>query len=202
MSDISILLLAAGNASRMGGVAKQLLPWGKTTLLGHAIEEARKVADPVLVVLGARAREMERQVGDRAEILVNPDWELGMGTSISMGAQHLLKRDPKPKGILIMLVDQPFLDAAHLGALLAEFRRGHALVVGTSYQKGPGVPALFDASLAGELLGLEPGHGAKGIIEKYGHRALGINPKGREGDIDTLEAYQQALTRARGMRSK
>ncbi|NNL09848.1 MAG: NTP transferase domain-containing protein, partial [Croceitalea sp.] len=33
--NIAILILAAGAATRMGK-AKQLLPWGKTTLLGNA----------------------------------------------------------------------------------------------------------------------------------------------------------------------
>src|SRR5690606_14874477 len=173
-----------------------------TTLLGHAIQEAKKVADTVLVVLGAEARTIGNGIGEEAEILINPQWEQGMGTSISKGTEQLMKSDPHLRGILIMVGDQPFLDASHLGELLDGFQRGQAMIVGTSYGDSLGVPALFHASLAGELQRLGPGHGAKGIIEKYSDRALGIAPKGREGDIDTLEDYDRALAMAKNSRPK
>ena len=52
---IAILILAAGSSARMG-VTKQLLPFGKNTLLGITIEHAlQSNADTVYCVLGSNA---------------------------------------------------------------------------------------------------------------------------------------------------
>src|SRR5690606_28450568 len=144
MTEMSVLLLAAGNSSRMGGNTKQLLPWGDTTLLGHAIQEAKKVTGSVLVLLGYHSEAIKQSIGEQADILINPQWEKGMGSSISLGTKNLLKKDPLLKGILIMVGDQPFLDASHLGELLEKFQNHAAKIVGTSYGDGLGVPTLFD----------------------------------------------------------
>lgn len=198
MTEIPVLILAAGNSSRMGGRAKQLLPWGDTTLLGHAIQQAKKVTGSVLVLLGSQAKAIGESIEGQAEILVNPQWEKGMGGSISQGTEYLLATNPVLKGILIMVGDQPFLDASHLGELLDKFQYGNSKIVCTSYGEGLGVPAVFDGSLAGEFLRLDPQYGAKGIIEKYREQVLRVSPKGREGDIDTMEAYHRALASSRG----
>ena len=48
-STIAVLILAAGASTRMGTI-KQLLPWAKTNLLGHAIEQAKNITDHVYAV--------------------------------------------------------------------------------------------------------------------------------------------------------
>jgi len=173
-----------------------LLPWKDTTLLGHAVDEAKKTSESVVVVLGARAQDILQQIEGRAEVVINPQWEQGMGSSIAMGIRYVMGKDPHPKAVLIMVGDQPFLDAAHLRELLQLFLRGNTKVVGTKYGQSLGVPAVFDSSLFGALSRLDPHRGAKALIQKYGTEALGVDPKGRAGDIDTLEAYRRALENA------
>ncbi len=52
--NIAVVILAAGESSRMKQ-AKQLLPWGTSTLLGNAIKEALESnSEKVYVVLGAK----------------------------------------------------------------------------------------------------------------------------------------------------
>ena len=48
--QISTIILAAGASTRMQGTVKQLLTWGKTTLLGNAIEQVKPVSSQVYVV--------------------------------------------------------------------------------------------------------------------------------------------------------
>ena len=52
--NIAVVILAAGESSRMQQ-SKQLLPWGTSTLLGNAINEALESnSEKVYVVLGAK----------------------------------------------------------------------------------------------------------------------------------------------------
>lgn len=198
MEHISILILAAGNSSRMGGKLKQLLPWRETTLLGHAIQEAKKVSERVTVVLGAHADTIQEHIPAGVDTIVNPHWGKGMGSSISFGTKHLIDKKPTNAAILIMLGDQPFLEAVHLRALLNRFNSGTYKIVGTSYGDRLGVPAIFEGSLAGELSLLDRDHGARHIIERHSNMAMGVVPIGKEMDLDTLEAYDRALELDRG----
>ena len=94
MAEIPILLLAAGSSSRMGQ-PKQLLPWGDQTLIGHQIQKLIKTGHPVHVVIGSNS-ELILPVIEKfpANILINKDWELGMGSSISFGIKQIIQNFP------------------------------------------------------------------------------------------------------------
>ncbi|MCB0374081.1 MAG: nucleotidyltransferase family protein [Muricauda sp.] len=190
-NSLHILLLAAGASTRMGETVKQLLPWNNTTLLGHAIEQAVKISQKLTVVLGANAEIIQPTITADVEVIINPDWEMGMGTSISFGTHHVLKSKNESNGILILLADQPFLDADYLSELKNEFETGNYKIVGTNYGKRVGVPAIFEASLFSELTGLHQDVGAKKIIERQKEYTKALDAKGRELDIDTINNYNQ-----------
>ena len=59
---------------------KQLLPWGSTTLLGHAIDQALAArVEEVVVVLGARYAFIEPTIRDKnVKILYHESWENGV----------------------------------------------------------------------------------------------------------------------------
>lgn len=192
MASIPILILAAGASTRMGEKTKQLLPWKDTTLLGHAIQQAKKVSETVFVVLGAKANDIQKSI-QHPETVINPEWAKGMGSSISVGVKYLLEKRENVDAVLIMLGDQPFLDAPYLKKLIQEFEQGEHKIVATSYGKKWGVPAIFDGSLATELAALNQDFGARHIIEKYRAGAKAISPEGKEIDIDTLEVYNQLI---------
>ena len=82
LEHIVIVILAAGSSSRMGE-PKQLLPYNHTTLLGNAIEQAKKSdAQKIVLVLGANAHLIEEaHKSAEVEFVINPDWENGMGSS-------------------------------------------------------------------------------------------------------------------------
>lgn len=191
MHSIPILILAAGASTRMGGKTKQLLPWADTTLLGHAIQQATEVSETVVVILGAKSDMIEQQIPSQVETIVNPNWEQGMGSSISVGIKHLSNLGKAMDGILIMLGDQPFMDVGYLKELVRGFNNGEHSIVATSYGKRMGVPAIFKPTLVSELSGLDQDYGAKQIIEKYAHQAKAIDPDGKEIDIDTMETYHR-----------
>ena len=113
--NIAVVILAAGESSRMQQ-AKQLLPWGKSTLLGNAIKEAVKSnSAKVYVVLGAKAETIQMQfTSTDVTWVLNKNWKKGMGSSISCAINYLVHLKTNYAGILIMLCDQPFIDADYM----------------------------------------------------------------------------------------
>ncbi|WP_420601715.1 nucleotidyltransferase family protein [Flagellimonas sp.] len=190
--SISILILAAGASTRMKGDIKQLLPWGATTLLENAVSQAKKVSDDVFVVLGANAQRILDSTSMGVDIIQNHEWESGMGSSISCGVKHIIHKE-EPKAILIMLADQPLIDAAFLLELIKGFNhnQGKVKITATAYENGAGVPAIFDNSLFQELLDLQADFGARKVIKRHRLSTNLIIPDGKEIDIDTTDKYTQ-----------
>jgi hypothetical protein len=83
----------------------------------------------LIVVVGAEALRLMlvvRRMQCRARIVANPGWKRGIATSLRAGLGAVPRR---AQAALVMLVDQPRIDAAALQRLVAAWRRR------------PGVPA-------------------------------------------------------------
>lgn len=160
--NIAILILAAGSSSRMGQ-PKQLLPWKDTTLLGNAIRNATtSTAKAIYVVLGANAKRIQKEIVDgEIEVIENPDWQHGIGSSIGIGMKMLLKKDNDFDGILIMLADQPLIDKDYLNLMITSFYSQREHIIATAYKNRAGVPALFYKAYFNELADLKNDFGAK-----------------------------------------
>ncbi|NAY90949.1 NTP transferase domain-containing protein [Muricauda sp. JGD-17] len=192
-NSIATLILAAGASTRMKDKIKQLLPWEDSTLLGHTIKQAKAVSNLCYVVLGANSEIIQKTIPTDVKTIQNPDWANGMGHSIATGVSHITNRKKELKGILILLIDQPLLDATFLMKMKNIFDSGAHRIVATSYGERLGVPAIFDKSLFSQLQELNQDHGAKAIIMKNKNYIAKVEPLGREIDIDTLEKYNQLI---------
>ena len=91
---LSILILAAGNSSRLG-YPKQLIEFEGKTLIERITETALMVSDNILIILGGNSEliipKLER-FNDTISMIFNPDWQQGMGTSIRIGAEKLAEK--------------------------------------------------------------------------------------------------------------
>ncbi|MCP4974815.1 MAG: nucleotidyltransferase family protein [Maribacter sp.] len=192
--NIAVVILAAGESSRMQKT-KQLLPWGKSTLLGSAIKEALESnAENVYVVLGAKAETIQMQLEKSdVDLIFNNDWKKGMGSSISCAINYLLHLETNYDGILIMLCDQPLIDAIYLNKMISTFKKSGKGIVATAYESRNGVPVLFNNKYFEQLSLLDSDKGAKAIIMDNPTDVLTIIPMGKEIDLDTIEEYEQAL---------
>ena len=192
--NIAVVILAAGESSRMQQ-AKQLLPWGTSTLLGKAIMEAKQSnSERVYVVLGAKAETIQMQFNSTdVTWVLNKNWKKGMGSSISCAINYLIHLKTDYDGILIMLCDQPLIDADYINKIISTFKRSNKGIVATAYKHSNGVPVLFDKKYLEDLSKLEGNIGAKAIIGANSNSVIAINPNGKEKDLDTLEEYQKAL---------
>ena len=78
-----VLVLAAGNSSRMGQ-PKQLLRYQDSTLLLHAVDQSMQLPGAAVTVVTGASKELveEQLAGRNLAIRYNADWEMGMGSSI------------------------------------------------------------------------------------------------------------------------
>jgi molybdenum cofactor cytidylyltransferase len=194
VAEIYSILLAAGNSRRMGS-PKQLLPWGNSTIIEHQIQTLKTLTENVIVVLGAYAERISPIVEKyEVEIVLNPDWETGMGSSIARSIRKIITVHASAEGAMITLVDQPLVTAKHYRNLLSAFNHGERNIVISSSSTGwEGVPVVFDSCYFEELAILDGEAGAKKIINLYRERVKVVNCNENLDDIDTPEKYQVIL---------
>jgi molybdenum cofactor cytidylyltransferase len=193
--SVGIILLAAGSSSRMGQ-SKQLLPIaGEPLLLKTVMTAIRSQAHNVVVVLGANEaahRELIQELP--IEIVTNPNWQRGMGSSLKKGLQKILISASNVEAIIVMVCDQPLLTNDHLNKLIQKFKNSKCKIVASYYSGTAGVPALFDKSLFGDLLKIEDDTGAKQIIQQRKDLVQHVAFPQGSVDLDTPEEYQAFIS--------
>ena len=196
MLSIDTLILAAGQAQRFGQ-PKQLLPWGKKkTILSHVINQV--LATPGIsrthVVLGAWFEEILTALTDsleRVEVIHNPDWRVGMFSSLCAGLMQMGKKNNKTDGILVLLGDMPFITPKILTLFVGSATQGYPHPLIAAEADRPAHPYLIRQEHIGEILSLSGESGIRPFIKKHFPKALKIPVSHSAGrcDIDTWESY-------------
>jgi molybdenum cofactor cytidylyltransferase len=193
-STVGLLLLAAG-ASRRLGAPKQLLAYKGESLLRRAARTAlASLCRPVIVVLGAHRESVESEIADLPlEIVFNEEWAMGMGASIRAGMEYLTAR-ADTRAVVVMLCDQPRVEARIINELVAAYRVTNAPLVTAKYDGTHGVPALFDQRLYPALLALTGSQGAKSLILAHSAHLSEVPAPEAALDVDTLADYERLVT--------
>jgi molybdenum cofactor cytidylyltransferase len=188
--EIALVILAAGESKRMG-TPKQLLTWGKTTLIEHTINQAEQsFFKDKYVVLGANYDLISTQISNH-DILVsqNKNWSKGLGNSISFAVQHIAKLN-KYDAVLFVLADQPEINAKYLNSIYQKFAPNTHQIIANKYSNSFGVPVLFDRCYFDTLIQNQKS-GAKDIITKNINQVTPAPLSINFIDIDTPEEYQE-----------
>lgn len=177
---VPAVILAAGASRRLGRPKQMVLVDGET-LLRRTVKAALACCSPVLVVVGARGREVAASLaGMPVQVVDNPGWEEGMASSIRAGVRAL---PPDSPAALFLVCDQPAVDGALVGRLL-EIRRHHPeAVVACAYGNTRGTPSLFPARCFPQLLLLRGDRGARDLLAAPDVLTLPF-PAGAD-DVDT-----------------
>ena len=193
MPDVAVVLLAAGGSRRMGQ-AKQLLAYRGRPLIHHAVSALlASSCRPLLVVLGAEADRTRAALGGLpVDIVPNPRWADGIGTSIAVGIAAAADR--AVSGAVLALADQACVTGATVDRLLAARAATDRAIVAARYAGTVGVPAYFAAAIFPQLLRLEPDQGCKQLIVAAGQHAAHVDCPEAELDVDTEEDYRRLLT--------
>ncbi len=184
-----IIILAAGSSSRLGRPKQNLIYEGQT-LLQRAIKAALATGcHPVIVVLGGNTEAIKPTIADTpVTIIYNDDWQEGMSSSIRVGINELKKSEIKMDSVILMLCDQPYVDAKLLLQLIPKDKS--KAIVACAYSGTIGPPVFFDGFYFPELLLLNGKEGAKKLLVKYADRVATVPFPQGSIDIDTIEDYE------------
>jgi molybdenum cofactor cytidylyltransferase len=193
-SAVGLIILAAGESSRMGS-PKQLLPIQGKTLIQYMVQSGlRSLCFPVVVVLGANASLIKLDIADLPVFIAeNPDWEEGIGSSIRTGMKILLSVNAEVEAVIIMLCDQPFVKATLLNQFIAEYQQTQKPLIASSYADTLGVPALFNRTFFSQLQNLKGQEGARKLLASQSQAHTISFPEGKI-DLDTPEDYLSLST--------
>lgn len=198
ITKCGIVILAAGQSSRLGS-PKQLLPYQQKTLLRFAAEIALAAAcGPVVVVTGAYHFKVEGVVHDLdVHLVYNDRWLEGMASSLRTGLASMLEKFPETDGIIFMVCDQPFVTKRHLLCLISQQQRNRKTITASGYAGKVGTPALFHKQIFAELMALEGDMGARLLITQYPEQTEVVHFEEGAIDIDTKEDYKRLLNENR-----
>jgi molybdenum cofactor cytidylyltransferase len=150
---IAAIVLAAGISRRMGQ-AKMLLPWGNNTVIGQVVDTVFAGGiERIIVVAGGNQVQLEFALKGRpVDFVFNPDFADGeMLKSLQMGLKSL---PSTIEAAMMVLGDQPQMQAATLRQVCEAFCRTQARLVIPSYQLRRGHPWLIEHSLWPDILNL------------------------------------------------
>lgn len=194
--NVTAIVLAAGSSSRMGQ-PKQLLPFEGTPLVRRTVSAAlASRARQTIVVTGAVREQVEGALAGLAVLLEhNPDYHQGMSGSLRKG---LLAVRPEADAIVVLLADQPFVDAVVIDQLLDLYERTGSKIVRPCYGGVPGNPVLWDRSLFGELLQQIGDQGGRALLQRHKDEIawLELPDALLQTDVDTPEAYRELTGQA------
>jgi len=192
MIKAEILLLTAGKSSRMGQ-PKALLSIKGQPLITYQIDRLKALDLPITVVLGAYADEISKAVTSKhIRLVLNKDFEKGMGSSIAFGTSSIRITNPEIDAILVCAIDQPLIPLDHFENLISTANETDFSIIQSLSEAGwRGIPTLFKSNHFEALNKLTGDEGAKSIIQNNLSMVKAVKaPSDSLIDIDTYEQYQ------------
>ena len=184
IEEVECIVAAAGRSARMGDW-KPALAFGDATIIETVVASALAACSRVILVTGYRGQELGALFHGELRVVPveNPNWPLGMFSSIRCGVAHV-----RTGRFFVSLGDMPWIRPALYTALLqcppmdAVFpvfggRRGH--------------PVLFSQKVKRAVLSADPETGSmKDITSRLAYRELPWGDDSILRDIDTTQDYR------------
>ena len=182
------LILAAGASQRMGRPKATLVFRGRRFVdCGVELLRAGGCA-PVFVVDGAH--RLPPLAG--AQLVHNPEWELGPLSSLQLGLDALTQLEPELEVLVVHHVERPRIRAATLAALVGAMAGEPGCLWQPSHAGRSGHPVLWPRALFGALRELDPTrHTARSLVRGAAagrRRKLPVDDPGVLDNIDTPSA--------------
>ncbi|MBD0866014.1 MAG: nucleotidyltransferase family protein [Rhodobacteraceae bacterium] len=191
MTQMTILLLAAGQSRRMGDADKLMEPVDGMPLIRRSALMARAVA-PVVVTLPSVPHPRYGALDglDVAQVAV-PNATEGMNAGLTCGLNAL---PPGTQAVMILLADLPDLSIHDLErvAQAVDLKSNTRIWRGATQDGLPGHPVVFHHALFAELAALKGDVGARPVIRAHLDLLCLIPLPGQAArtDLDTPELWR------------
>ena len=190
MSDIPIILLAAGQSRRMGGSDKLMQIVDGMPLLRRSALTAMR-AGPVIVALPPEPHPRDAALEGLDVVSARiPNVEEGMNASLSGALAHL---PSDSRAVMVLLADLPEITADDLNRVIAavDEHPDHLIWRGATETGKPGHPVVFDQHLFGTLSRLTGDTGAQSVVRAHQDKVYLQPLPGRIAllDLDTPEDW-------------
>jgi molybdenum cofactor cytidylyltransferase len=203
---VSAVVLAAGQASRMGQL-KQVMAWGPGgTVIGEVVRRLQGCPDlaEIVVVTGREREVVEARVSEAVGPPAAPSVRMafnakfdtaGMARSVQAGLEAL---PDDTMAALVALGDQPQLSAEVIAALLQRWRETQAPVTAPFYQGQRGNPVLLDRSVWPLVRALPDSANPREIFQAAGRmEQVPVDDDSILRDLDTPEDYTREFAQSR-----
>lgn len=187
--NFSVVILAAGNSSRMG-LPKSILKYSESTtfLENIIVENIRCGCDEIVVVLNEENEKPIKEnliyIPEEVKIVINRNPELDRFHSVKTGLHNLEKNQP----VFIVNVDNPFTDIDVIYALLNG-------IAGADYAcpiysgKG-GHPVLLSQKLVKAIVAeTKPQFNFKEYLKNHSRKSVEVSNEKVLVNINTMEDY-------------
>jgi len=153
VGSVDCIVPAAGRSERMGSW-KPLLPFRGNTIVGIVVAEALETCGRVILVTGYRGDELAARFAAEPRVIVveNPDWKLGMFSSIRWGTARV-----ESAAFFVSLADMPLVGPPVYRALLDAPRADFVFPV---HDGTRGHPVLAGARVREAILAADPATGS------------------------------------------
>jgi molybdenum cofactor cytidylyltransferase len=190
MTEVVILIPAAGAARRMGGRDKLTEPVGDVPALARAVRMALATGARVIVTLPASGPYLAGRCaaleGTGAEALTVPDAAEGMAASLRAGAAAA----GDAAGLMVLLPDMPEIETADLARLIAAFAADPDRPLRAAAGNGtPGHPVILPRRLLPALGRLTGDRGARTVLEGEQVGIVPLPDRRAILDLDTPEDW-------------
>ena len=198
-NGIIAIYLAAGKSSRMGE-NKLSLPLSTCTIGSTALRTAISSSLEHVLVVSKKEDSLEwvdpslfcSPYSSQWSHVVCDDAEKGQAHSLQRGL--LSAMSVNPKGIMVLLADQPYLSKATIEKVVTTYISAHQQdFVAACYEGIPRPPVIFSPHVIPKLMKLQGDVGARKIFKELEGMFVEFANTRDFYDIDTKEDYERVL---------
>lgn len=187
MSDVTVVILAAGHGTRMkSDLIKVMHPIAGKPMIGHVVDNVRRAGlDDITVVVGYQQESIRAYLGDGVQYAVQNE-QLGTGHAVLQAAPQI---DARQGGhVLVVYGDNPFLGPDVISRLLARHREtGAAATLLTARVSNPfGLGRVLRDPATGRFVGTVEEKDATSEQRQINEIWTGVAVFRREGFTDLL----------------
>lgn len=190
------VILAAGESKRMNS-PKLILPYGKTTMIGHLIDNILKSdINNILVVLGGWRDELVKAIeGLPVSSCFNDNYKSGMLSSVICGLDSL---PPGTEAAMIFPGDQPDISPEIINSLIRSLSITDRGIMIAVHEGIRGHPILIRKKFFAEVEKLDSGIGLRELLSKFHNEVYEVETVNKMvlRDIDTHEEYLNAINKS------